>query len=99
MLQRGKRSGRFVFYPRIAEPGSGEDLEWVEASGLATVHSVTVVSAQPDYNVCLIDLAEGPRLMSSVVGIEHSQIQIGMKVRANIIKVDSKALLVFEPIH
>ena len=44
MLQRCSSSGAFVFYPRVAEPGSGATtLEWVEASGRGTVYSTTVV--------------------------------------------------------
>ena len=41
------------------------------ASGAGTVYSVTVVHPRPPdepYNVVLVDLAEGPRMMSRVVG-------------------------------
>ena len=38
MLQRSASSGGYVFYPRVAEPGTGAtDLEWVEASGRGVV--------------------------------------------------------------
>ena len=38
MLQRSASTGRYVFYPRVAVPGTGEaDLEWVKASGRGTV--------------------------------------------------------------
>ena len=43
MLQRGVNSGCWVYYPRAVAPLTGEDLEWVEASGLGTVYSTTVV--------------------------------------------------------
>src|SRR3546814_7811718 len=70
MIQRARCSGAHVFYPRMAEPGTGtQDLEWVEASGVGTVYSTTVVRNKPptpDYNVALIDLAEGVRMMSRV---------------------------------
>ena len=40
MLQRSRSSGRFVYYPRVAEPRTGAtDLEWVEVSGLGTVYA------------------------------------------------------------
>ena len=36
-----------MFYPRVALPGSGDDdLEWVPASGLGTVYSITVNRAR-----------------------------------------------------
>ena len=66
MLQRCRGSGAFIFYPRVAEPATGAtDLEWVEASGHGTVYSTTVVRQKPpraNYNVALIELAEGPRM-------------------------------------
>ena len=32
------------------------------------------------YNVSLIDLDEGPRLISNVIGCQHDQVKIGMPV-------------------
>ncbi len=102
MIQRGASSGRYHFYPRAIEPGSGlDDLEWVEASGLATVYSTTVVRANPptvSYNVALIDLAEGPRLMSRVEGLAPEAVRIGMAVRARITLEDGNAFVVFDPV-
>jgi uncharacterized protein len=102
MIQRGRSSGRHHFYPRAIEPGTGrDDLEWVAASGLGTVYSVTVVRSKPPalpYNVALIDLAEGPRLMSRVEGIAPDAVSIGMAVRARIVKEDGNAFVVFDPV-
>jgi uncharacterized protein len=101
IIQRARRSGRYVFYPRVAEPGSGDtDLEWVEASGRGTVYSTTVVRKkppEPSYNVALIDLAEGARMMSRVVGVAPEDVRIGMAVRAKIVEDGGKPLVVFEP--
>ncbi len=100
MIQRSKQSGAYVFYPRIAEPGTGAELDWVEASGRAVVYSSTMVRQRPptpNYNVSLIDLAEGPRLMSRVIGLAAEDVKIGMKVRAKIIQENDAPLLVFEP--
>ncbi|MGB0210641.1 Zn-ribbon domain-containing OB-fold protein [Algiphilus sp.] len=101
MLQRARGSGRHVFHPRVAEPGTGDtDLEWVEASGRGTVYATTVVRKrppEPSYNVALIDLAEGPRMMSRVVGIDPEAVRIGMPVRARIEQEDGEPLVVFAP--
>ena len=70
------------------------------ASGLGTVYSVTVVRQRPpakDYNIALIDLAEGPRLMSRVEGLPPEAVKIGMAVKARIIREDDRPLLIFEP--
>ena len=102
MIQRSKSTGAYVFYPRVAAPGTGEsDLEWVEASGDGVVYSTTVVRNRPekggDYNVALIDLAEGPRLMSRVVDIEPAAVKIGMKVRAMVGELDGQPQILFTP--
>ena len=72
-----------LLFPRVAEPGTGcTDLEWVEASGKGTVYSTTVIRQKPptpNYNLALIDLAEGARMMSRVEGIPPEEVRIGMR--------------------
>lgn len=101
MLLKERASGRYMFYPRVAEPRSGStDLEWVPASGGGTVYSTTVMrerAPKESYNVALIDLDEGPRMMSRVEGIASDAVKIGMKVTAKIIQEESSSVLVFEP--
>ena len=100
MIQRSRSTGRHVFFPRIAAPGTGEtDLEWVEASGLGTVHATTVNRAREGaYNICLVELAEGPRLMSRVEGIAPEEVRIGMRVRARIGEEEGAPILLFDPL-
>src|SRR3954469_2059750 len=101
MIQRSAGSGKHVFYPRVAEPATGAtDLEWVEASGKGTVYSTSMVRQKPPlpgYNVALIDLAEGPRMMSRVMGIAADEVRIGMAVTAKIVQEGDVPVLVFEP--
>jgi uncharacterized OB-fold protein len=100
MLQRAVNDGRFIFYPRAAAPGDGAALEWVEASGKGCVYSTTIVrkkSPEPSYNVALIDLAEGPRMMSRVEGVTPEEVTIGMDVQAKIIREDDEPFVVFVP--
>lgn len=102
MIQRSRSSGRHVFYPRVAEPGTGAtDLEWVPASGEGTVYATTVVRQRPpaaSYNIALIDLAEGPRMMSRVEGLAPEAVRIGMKVKARIATEGDASILVFDPL-
>jgi uncharacterized OB-fold protein len=97
MLQRSRTTGRHVFYPRLLIPGSGEtDLEWVEASGFGTIYSITVTRLREgDYNIALVDLDEGVRMMSTVEGVET--LPIGARVRAKIAKLDGVDAVVFQP--
>ncbi|HUB12578.1 MAG TPA: OB-fold domain-containing protein [Acetobacteraceae bacterium] len=73
-----------VFYPRVVAPRTGEaDLEWRVSQGLGTVHATTVVHPQQGapYNVALIDMDEGFRLMSRVEDIAPAAVKIGMRVK------------------
>ena len=78
-------AGRPVFPPRAG-------LDWAESAGLGTVYATT--SAHPrdgePYDVSLIDLDEGFRMMSTVRGGG----EIGMRVR---VAFDDDARPVFEP--
>lgn len=100
MIQRGRESGRYLFYPRAVEPRTGGELEWVEASGRGTVYATTVQRAKPptpDANVVLVDLDEGPRMMSRVDGIAPHDVKIGMRVTAKIISEDGDPFVIFVP--
>jgi uncharacterized protein len=102
MIQRCRDSGAYIFYPRVAEPGTGStNLEWVQPSGRGTVYSTTVVRAKPpaqSYNVALIDLEEGVRMMSRVEGIPPEAVRIGLKVQAKVVRQDDQPLVVFEAV-
>lgn len=101
MLLQSQASRSFVHPPRVALPGSGAtDLQWVPACGRGTVYSSTTVRCKPpaaDYNVALIELAEGPRMMSTVTGIAPAEVRIGMAVMAQIDAGDEGPRVVFVP--
>nr|WP_283939565.1 MULTISPECIES: OB-fold domain-containing protein [Pseudomonas] len=96
MLQRSRSTGRYVFYPRNLVPGSGEtDLEWVPASGLGTLYAITVNRARGgDYNVALVDLDEGVRMMSRIEG--HLELPIGTRLKARIVEQEGTPVVVFD---
>lgn len=102
MIQKSRSMGYHVYYPRVAVPGSGEaDLEWVEASGEGVVYSTTIVRNKPpvpDYNIALVDLAEGPRMMTRIVDIAPDDVRIGMRVRARVETIDDAPAVVFAPV-
>src|SRR6478752_259743 len=57
------------FYPRVAAPVTGSrKLEWRVSKGQGTVYATTTTTdikrGMPDYNVALIDMDEGFRMMS-----------------------------------
>ncbi|MEN4922070.1 OB-fold domain-containing protein [Achromobacter spanius] len=102
LIQHCAGCDRAVFYPRMICPHCGADkLAWTEPDGRGAVYSTTVVRRKPDaggdYNVALIDLREGVRLMSRVEGIAPDAVRIGMGVRARVIRQNGQGLVVFVP--
>jgi uncharacterized protein len=95
-IQRSRSTGQHVFYPRVAAPVSGAtDLEWVDASGFGTVYSITVNrSKEGSYNIALVQLDEGPRLLSRIDGVETAA--IGTRVKARIATIGETPAVVFD---
>lgn len=81
------------------------DLPFVEVSGRGTVYSSTVVRrpANPafadlvPYVYALVDLDEGVRLVSSVVGCDPESVTIGRRVRATFEDGDDATIVLFTP--
>ncbi|MDC1375615.1 OB-fold domain-containing protein [bacterium] len=101
MIQRSKSLDKFFFHPRVAFPGTGErDLEWVEVSGNGVVYSTTCNRRLPekggDFNLSLITLDEGPRIMSRVEGIDPDKVEIGQKVKARISSLNGEPAVIFD---
>lgn len=102
MVQRSRTSGKAFFYPRVAEPGTGRtDLEWFEVSGLGTVHATTTVRVRPpeaDYNVAIVELDEGARMLSRVEDVAAADVVVGMRVKARIVPFENHHAVVFAPL-
>ena len=102
MIQRSPSTGEWVFYPRMIAPRTGAvDLEWVEPSGLGTVYATSVKRMKPpaaDVNLAIVELDEGPRMMTHVQSIPPEEVTIGMRVRAQIVDgPDDGKIVVFVP--
>ena len=83
--------GEAVFYPRLGP------YEWCVSEGRGTVYATTVVRPRDGepYNVALVDLDEGFRMMSRVEGVAPEDVAIGMRVRVRF--TDGVALFDPEP--
>ncbi|MCA2223424.1 Zn-ribbon domain-containing OB-fold protein [Nonomuraea aurantiaca] len=77
-IQRCRACARHYFYPRPGCPHCGSaDVEWVRASGRATLYSY-VINHRPapgfeddgPYAIAVVELAEGVRMMTNIVGVE-----------------------------
>ncbi len=89
MIQKCKDCQKFIFYPKLFCPHClSSNLEWVKASGRGKVYSYTIVhSYQPTefsedipYVVGVIELTEGVRMMSNIIGCPPDKVKCDMKV-------------------
>jgi uncharacterized OB-fold protein len=98
---------RAVSYPRDVCPAclSG-DLEWRTAGGGATVAAVSVQhragpgrdEADGPYAVALVDLPEGARMMTNIVGCDPDAVAVGQAVKVHWHPLsDGRNLPFFEP--
>jgi len=100
LIQRCGSCDKHVFFPRSVCPHcwSGR-LDLVEPKGTGTVYSTTTVRRKPeaggDYDVSLIDLDEGVRMMSRVEGVPPAEVKIGTRVRAKVLVTAGVGLVVF----
>ena len=90
VLQRCQSCGHVLFYPRThCDACQSDQLVWENASGAGTIASYTVVRRgvsadfEAPYVIALIDLAEGPRLMSQVVDTGPDALAVGLSVRVD----------------
>jgi uncharacterized protein len=96
LIQRCPACGQRQFYPRALCTACGADPEWERASGRGTVHTFTVIRqnyAKPfrdelPYVVAMIELAEGPMMMSNVTDCTADDVHIGMPVEAHFVTAD-----------
>jgi uncharacterized OB-fold protein len=84
--------GKAVFYPRAMAPITGSALQWRVSKGLGTVYATTVVHSKGEnpFNVAMIDLDEGFRMMSRVEDVDPMQVKIGMRVKVRMHPGDEK---------
>jgi uncharacterized OB-fold protein len=91
--------GRAHYSPRVLCPYCGStDLGWQHSLGSGVVYSTSTVSRRgaDSVAVVLVDVDEGFRLMSNVVGIAPDDVRIGMRVSVRIDARDGGAVPVFE---
>ena len=90
LLQHCGDCGHLQLYPRLLCAACGSrNLEWAQASGRGTVQTFTIIrravsaAFEPDapYVVALVELEEGPTLMSNIIGCDPASVAIGQPVR------------------
>lgn len=92
VVQECRRDGTLQFPPRALCVACGRgNLGWKKLSGKGVVYSFTIIrqvisnspAFQEDIPFCigLIQLDEGPRIYSNIVGCKPEEVDIGMRVK------------------
>jgi hypothetical protein len=97
-----------VWFPREVCPSCrGRTFEWRPASGAGEVHAVSVhnkpglgrTEDDGPYAVAMVQLPEGVRMMSNIVGCKLEDIAVGMPVQVTWLPLsDGRHLPQFEPV-
>lgn len=107
LLRRCGSCGETHFYPRRFCPSCwSDDVEWVEAGGRATLYTWSVVHANDlppfaerlPYVAAIVDLDEGPRMMTNVVDCDADALTVGMALTVTFEqRTDDVSVPVFRP--
>ena len=107
LIRRCGDCGHAHFYPRPFCPSCwSEQVAWERASGRATLYTWSVVHANDlppfgervPYIAAVVDLAEGPRMMTNVVDCEPDDLAIGMALDVTFERrTDDLTVAVFRP--
>ena len=99
--------GGVVFYPRRHCPHCGSlELRWETSKGEGTIYTFSVVRQNRHpafaplvpYVVAWIDLDEGVRLLSNVVGVAPEEVRVGQRVRVTWEDHGEVSLPLFRPV-
>jgi uncharacterized OB-fold protein len=99
VLQRCADCGTVRHRPRALCPAclSGQ-IEWIRASGRGAVYSFTVTHQNQapafrravPYVLAYVELEEGVRMLTNVVGCEPGQVRVGMPVQVEFVDLDEE---------
>ena len=107
MLQRCRDCDQPYVYPRPICPACGPtDVEWFTASGRATLYSYVInhrpapgFEADAPYAIAVVELAEGPRMMTNIVGVPNTpaELILDMELQVTFEQRGDISLPVFAP--
>ena len=107
LIRRCNACKRAYFYPRDFCPHCwSEDVAWEEASGRATLYTWSVVrrndlppwGERVPYVAAVVDLEEGPRMMTNVEGVDFDALAIGMPLGVDVrVETDDITAPIFRP--
>jgi uncharacterized OB-fold protein len=107
-VQRCRACGHWRWTPLLACPRCwSEDSEWARTGGQGEVYSFTIVGRSVDparfrapYVLAIVQLDEGPHMLTNIVGCEPEVVRIGMRVAVRFERIDDEiSVYPFAPIE
>lgn len=108
LLRHCDACGRDHYYPRPFCPSCWSDeVSWRPAAGTGTVYTYSVVHSNDlppfkervPYVAAIVELDEGPRVMTNIEGVAPEAVEIGMRVAVEYRPIsDEVTIPVFRPI-
>ncbi|MGW6151927.1 Zn-ribbon domain-containing OB-fold protein [Streptomyces sp. NPDC055144] len=104
LLRRCRACERAHHYPREFCPHCwSEDVAWERASGTAVLYTWSVVhrndlppfGTRTPYIAAVVDLAEGPRMMTEIVDADGGELRVGMPLEVTFRQVEDFSVPVF----
>lgn len=106
LLQRCSACGTFRHPPSaVCSRCLSAQHEWIPSSGRGTLYTFAVVrqalarawEAKVPYIVAVVELEEGPRFLTELIGVEPGAVTIGMPVEVSFTERDGTTLPLFRP--
>jgi uncharacterized OB-fold protein len=108
LIQQCKECEHVQFYPRLmCTKCSSREVKWIEASGIAKVLTYTIVhrpilsayQKEAPYILAVVQLEEGPTMMTNVVNCPNDSIKCEMLVKVTFQRWTDEFLVpVFQPL-
>ena len=108
LLRRCRDCGAVIWYPRAICPECASlNTEWFPAAGRGRIYSYTVnhrgegaYTGLPPFVLAYVELDEGPRLMTNIVGADQAELAVGLPVEVVFHDTgDGAALPRFQPMR
>jgi uncharacterized OB-fold protein len=105
LLPRCRVCGTYIWYPRAFCPDCHAwNVEWTNATGAGTIYSFTVSyrgrgpwADRVPFVIAYVQLDEGPRVLTNIVGVNPEAVYIGERVRAVFEPAGETKVLRFTP--
>ena len=108
-IQKCSSCGTFRFPPRLRCPSClSTDTQWTDVSGRGNVFTFGIwhqvfhpaFADEAPYNVAVVELEEGPHMVTSIVDCPNDSLRIGMPVQVVYTEpVDGVVLAKFKPVQ